>query len=79
MCTASFVNCMNQFNYFVVSWSIYQSDHKSQMLVAFSSFPPPPSPSPVPRFPYQMVSVGKNSKTEIFRNPHLFHSHVTKT
>lgn len=77
MCTASFVNCMNQFNYFVVSWSIYQSDHKSQMLVAFSSFPPPPPP--VPRFPYQMVSVGKNFKTEIFRNPHLFHSHVTKT
>ena len=70
MCTASFVNCMNQFNYFVVSWSIYQSDHKSQMLVAFSSFPPPPPPFPA--FPIKWYQLVRTPKLRFFATPTYF-------
>ena len=79
MCTASFVNCMNQFNYFVVSWSIYQSDLKSQMLVALSSFPPSPPPAPpFPAFPLQLIKwyqLVRTPKLRFFATPtHFIHN-----
>ena len=84
MYTASFCKLYEPVQLFCGQWKYLpirpqESDVGSILLLP--PLPPPPSP-PVPRFPftaYQMVSVCKNSKTEIFRNPHLFHLHVTKT